>query len=186
MVSPRESAHDAPPFGHGARVYNVIDSRQSYLQDVVVAGLRALQYEEAAANSVHFSYEMVALSPRTCAELNIPISEEDRAKPYVEVSGRKGLGVKIDDLGNTLTLNVRPGPGDDPFITAMISGEQKELKLVENRGGKMESPLVNLLAELRKHPDVKRLVAGLEREVEAGKTTPAAAARRMLEVFHGR
>jgi LAO/AO transport system kinase len=43
-----------------------------------------------------------------------------------------------------------------------------------------------LLAELRKHPEVKRLVAGLEREVETGKTTPAAAARRMLEAFHGR
>ena len=43
-----------------------------------------------------------------------------------------------------------------------------------------------LLAELRKHPEVKRLVPGLEREVEAGKSTPAAAARRMLEAFHGR
>jgi LAO/AO transport system kinase len=43
-----------------------------------------------------------------------------------------------------------------------------------------------LLAALRKHPDVKRLVGGLEREVEAGKTTPAAAARHVLEVFHGR
>lgn len=43
-----------------------------------------------------------------------------------------------------------------------------------------------LLAELRKHPDIRRMVGGLEREVEAGKTTPAAAARRMLEIFHGR
>ena len=89
---------DAPSFGGGARVYNVIDSRQSYLQDVVVAGLRALDYNEQADASVHFSYEMVALSPRTCVELGIALSEEDQKKAYVEVSGRKGLGVKADDL----------------------------------------------------------------------------------------
>jgi len=85
-------------FGAGARVYNVIDSRQSYLQDVVVAGLRALNYEKQAENSIHFSYEMVALSPGTCVEMGIELSEEDKRKPYVEVSGRKGLGVKADDL----------------------------------------------------------------------------------------
>jgi arginyl-tRNA synthetase len=88
----------APEFGRGARVYNVIDSRQSYLQDVVVAGLRALQFEPQADASVHFSYEMVALSPRTSVELGVKLSEEDRKRPYVEVSGRKGLGVKADDL----------------------------------------------------------------------------------------
>jgi arginyl-tRNA synthetase len=85
-------------FGGGELVYNVIDSRQSYLQDVVVAGLRALGYNEQADHSVHFSYEMVALSPVTCVELGIDLSEEDRRRPYVEVSGRKGLGVKADDL----------------------------------------------------------------------------------------
>jgi arginyl-tRNA synthetase len=89
-------------FGHGSRVYNVIDTRQSYLQDVVVAGLRGLGYEKQADQSVHFSYEMVALSPRCCAELGIPLSEEDRKRPYVEVSGRKGLGVKADDLMDSL------------------------------------------------------------------------------------
>jgi arginyl-tRNA synthetase len=98
-----DNADDTPPsFGHGTRVYNVIDVRQSYLQDVVVAGLKALGFAEQAAQSVHFSYEMVALSPRCCAELGIPLSEEDRKRPYVEVSGRKGLGVKADDLIDTL------------------------------------------------------------------------------------
>ncbi len=92
-------------FGKGERVYNVIDSRQSYLQDVVVAGLRALGYDEQAGRSVHFSYEMVALTPRTCVELGIELSEEDRRKPYVEVSGRKGLGVKADDLIDRLIEN---------------------------------------------------------------------------------
>ncbi len=92
-------------FGGGSRVYNVIDSRQSYLQDVVVAGLRALGYAEQADRSVHFSYEMVALSPRTCVELGIELSEEDKRRPYVEVSGRKGLGVKADDLIDKLIEN---------------------------------------------------------------------------------
>jgi arginyl-tRNA synthetase len=94
-VEPHEGA---PRFGGGARVYNVIDSRQSYLQDVVVAGLRALDFQQQADASIHFSYEMVALSPRTCIEMGIELSEEDKKRPYVEVSGRKGLGVKADDL----------------------------------------------------------------------------------------
>jgi arginyl-tRNA synthetase len=87
-----------PAFGRASRVFNVIDSRQSYLQDVVVAGLNALGFSEQAAHSIHFSYEMVALSPRTCVEMGIALSEEDKRRPYVEVSGRKGLGVKADDL----------------------------------------------------------------------------------------
>jgi arginyl-tRNA synthetase len=96
---PQESGQQ---FGHGVKVYNVIDTRQSYLQDVVVSGLRALGYEKQADQSVHFNYEMVALSPRCCADLGIPLSEEDSKKTYVEVSGRKGLGVKADDLIDTL------------------------------------------------------------------------------------
>ncbi len=85
-------------FGGGTSVFNVIDSRQSYLQDVVVAGLKALGYQNQADKSIHFSYEMVALTPRTCVELGIELSEEDKAKTTVEMSGRKGLGVKADDL----------------------------------------------------------------------------------------
>jgi arginyl-tRNA synthetase len=88
----------APQFGQGALVYNVIDARQSYLQDVVVAGLRALGYNQQADRSVHFSYEMVVLSPRTCVELGIELSEEDQKRSHIEMSGRKGLGVKVDDL----------------------------------------------------------------------------------------
>jgi arginyl-tRNA synthetase len=104
-VSTDEPQASSPQFGRGARVYNVIDSRQSYLQDVVVAGLRALDFTEQAENSIHFSYEMVALSPRTSVELGIELSEEDKRKPYVEVSGRKGLGVKADDLIDKLIEN---------------------------------------------------------------------------------
>ena len=101
-VTTGEPTETAPQFGHGSRVYNVIDARQSYLQDVVVAGLRGLGYTAQADQSVHFSYEMVALTPGCCAELGIQLSEEDRARPYVEVAGRKGQGVKADDLMDTL------------------------------------------------------------------------------------
>ena len=88
----------APEFGRATRVYNVIDSRQAYLQRIVIAGLRALGYAEQADRSVHFSYEMVALSPRCAREMGYTLSEEDTKKPHIEVSGRKGLGVKADDL----------------------------------------------------------------------------------------
>jgi arginyl-tRNA synthetase len=85
-------------FGGASKVYNVIDTRQSYLQKVVVQGLRALHYDTQAAKSVHFSYEMVALSPRSLKELGLEAAPGDEGKSFVEVSGRKGLGVKADDL----------------------------------------------------------------------------------------
>jgi len=85
-------------FGSATRVYNVIDARQAYLQKVVVQGLRALHFEAEAAKSIHFSYEMVALSLRSLKYLGIEATAEECAKGFVEVSGRKGLGVKADDL----------------------------------------------------------------------------------------
>ncbi len=87
-----------PNFGGGVKVYNVIDSRQAYPQEIVARGVVALVPEIGADASVHFGYEMVALSPAACEELGIELSEEDRARPYIEMSGRKGLGVKADDL----------------------------------------------------------------------------------------
>jgi arginyl-tRNA synthetase len=93
----------APPFGGARRIYNVIDSRQMYLQALLSQALRALGHAEQAENSVHFSYEMVALSHATARELGYEPAAEDARKPFVEVSGRKGLGVKIDDLLDLLT-----------------------------------------------------------------------------------
>jgi len=87
-----------PNFGGGAIVYNVIDSRQSYPQEIVKRGVAAVVPEFGENASVHLSYEMVALSPTACEELGIALSEEDRKRPYIEMSGRKGLGVKADDL----------------------------------------------------------------------------------------
>jgi arginyl-tRNA synthetase len=96
-----ETDRAAPPFGHAKRIYNVIDSRQMYLQALLSQALRTLGHAREAENSVHFSYEMVALSHATARELGYDIAAaegEEAAKPFVEVSGRKGLGVKIDDL----------------------------------------------------------------------------------------
>jgi arginyl-tRNA synthetase len=98
---------EPPAFGHADRVYNVIDSRQAYLQNIVIQGLKALGFEKQAENSVHFSYEMVALTPACCDELGFPLAEQDRIRPYVEVSGRKGLGVKADDLLDALIKKAR-------------------------------------------------------------------------------
>jgi len=83
-------------------VYNVIDVRQAYLQKVVKEGLRLLGHAREADRSIHFSYEMVALTPATAKALGIDISEEDSKKAYIEMSGRKGLGVKADDLMDAL------------------------------------------------------------------------------------
>ncbi|OFV97913.1 MAG: arginine--tRNA ligase [Acidobacteria bacterium RIFCSPLOWO2_12_FULL_54_10] len=102
-MSSSERGKPSPAFGNGKIVYNVIDTRQSYLQDIVAAGLRALGYAAQADRSIHFSYEMVALSPRCCEEMGIELSPEEQKRPYIEVSGRKGLGVKADDLIDRLT-----------------------------------------------------------------------------------
>jgi arginyl-tRNA synthetase len=97
-----EGRPDAPPFGRACAAYAVIDSRQSYLQNLVKTAFHALGYHAEAENLHHFAYEVVALSPRCAEEMGIELSDEDRQRPYVEVSGRKGLGVKADDLIDAL------------------------------------------------------------------------------------
>ena len=102
-----EGTKDHPAFGHGRSVYNVIDVRQSYLQNIVRQGLLALGYEEQARRSIHFSYEVVALTPACAEQLGVEISPEDRKRPHIEVSGRKGQGVKADDLLDTLEIETK-------------------------------------------------------------------------------
>jgi arginyl-tRNA synthetase len=96
---------DHPLFGGAAYAYNVIDVRQSYLQKLLKQALIAVGHPEGAERSHHFSYEMVALSHATAKTLGYapPPDSEDAKRPFVEVSGRKGLGVKADDLLDTLT-----------------------------------------------------------------------------------
>ncbi len=91
-----------PPFGLASAVYNVIDTRQSYLQQLLVQALTAMQHPREAERSIHFSYEMVALSRSTAHALGYTSSSQE-SKPFVEVSGRKGLGVKADDLLDKVT-----------------------------------------------------------------------------------
>jgi len=96
-----------PHFGDVAEIYNVIDARQSEAQNTVIEALRGLGHNEAADHYTHFSYEMVALTPRCATELGYTLSEEDKARSYIEVSGRKGFGVKADDLLDRLIASAR-------------------------------------------------------------------------------
>jgi arginyl-tRNA synthetase len=96
---------NVPAFGNNETVYNVIDSRQSYPQEVVKKGVALIFPEKGEKASVHLSYEMVALSPAAAAELDFEISDEDRQKSFIEMSGRKGLGVKADELISRLEEN---------------------------------------------------------------------------------
>jgi len=106
-ISAETGEADHPHFGGAQAIYNVIDSRQSDPQANVIEALRGLGYTEQAARYTHFSYEMVALTPRCALELGYDVSEEDRARPYIEVSGRKGFGVKADDLIDKLIAATR-------------------------------------------------------------------------------
>ncbi len=100
-----EAGH--PRFGEVREIYNVIDARQSEAQNTVVEALRSLGYTEQADHFTHFSYEMVALTPRCAAELGYELSEEDKTRPFIEVSGRKGFGVKADDLMDALLTSAK-------------------------------------------------------------------------------
>lgn len=97
-ISAEHGDPEHPHFGGVEATYNVIDSRQSEAQNSVIEALRGLGHGEHADKLKHFSYEMVALTPRCAAELGYELSEEDKGRAYVEVSGRKGFGVKADDL----------------------------------------------------------------------------------------
>ncbi len=106
-ISATDGEPDHPHFGDVSEIYNVIDARQAEAQNAVIEALRALGYNEQADHYTHFSYEMVALTPRCAAELGYQLSEEDRARPYIEVSGRKGFGVKADDLIDRLIASAK-------------------------------------------------------------------------------
>jgi arginyl-tRNA synthetase len=101
-ISAETGEADHPHFGGVNAIYNVIDSRQSDPQNNVIEAIRGLGYTQQAENYHHFSYEMVALTPRCALDLGYDVSEEDQKRSYIEVSGRKGFGVKADDLLNAL------------------------------------------------------------------------------------
>ncbi|HYU78799.1 MAG TPA: DALR anticodon-binding domain-containing protein, partial [Vicinamibacterales bacterium] len=102
-ADPASAAPAHPSFGRAVIVCNVIDTRQAYLQKLLKQALAALGFGEQAGRSIHYAYEMVALTHNTARELGYDAAE-DTGKPFVEVSGRKGLGVKADDLLDRLTV----------------------------------------------------------------------------------
>lgn len=104
-TSEENDGDGAPEFGHGETIYNVIDSRQSYPQEIVKKGVAAISPDKGEHASIHLAYEMVALSPAAAEELGFKLSDEDRGRPFIEMSGRKGLGVKADDLIDRLETN---------------------------------------------------------------------------------
>ena len=106
-ISSTQGEKDHPHFGDVAEIYNVIDARQSEAQNTVIEALRGLGHNEAADHYTHFSYEMVALTPRCAAELGYALSDEDKTRSYIEVSGRKGFGVKADDLLDQLIVSAK-------------------------------------------------------------------------------
>src|SRR5438309_5180240 len=106
-ISATDGEPEHPHFGDVSEIYNVIDTRQAEAQNTVIEALRELGYKEQAAHYTHFSYEMVALTPRCAAELGYQISDEDKIRPYIEVSGRKGFGVKADDLLDRLIASAK-------------------------------------------------------------------------------
>jgi arginyl-tRNA synthetase len=101
-ISAETGEANHPHFGGVNAIYNVIDSRQSDPQNNVIEAIRGLGHTEQAENYHHFSYEMVALTPRCAMDLGYEVSEEDQKRSYIEVSGRKGFGVKADDLLDSL------------------------------------------------------------------------------------
>ncbi len=97
-ISTEDGEHPHPSFGHASAVYNVIDSRQDEPQAQVKEALRALGFVAESEHFTHLNYAMVALTPRCAEELGYTLREEDKGRAYIEVSGRKGFGVKADDL----------------------------------------------------------------------------------------
>ena len=106
-ISTEHGEEHHPHFGGAQAIYNVIDARQSDPQANVIQALRGMGHVDQANRYVHFSYEMVALTPRCAGELGYSVSDEDKARPYIEVSGRKGFGVKADDLIDKLIAATR-------------------------------------------------------------------------------
>ncbi len=101
-TEPQQGETEHPHFGGVSEIYNVIDARQADPQETVKEAIRLLGYQDQAEHYTHFSYEMVALTPRCALDLGYIVSDEDQQKSYIEVSGRKGFGVKADDLMDKL------------------------------------------------------------------------------------
>jgi len=124
-ISAEKGDEPHPHFGGAQAIYNVIDARQSDPQANVIQALRGMGHTDQADRYTHFSYEMVALTPRCAVELGYDVSAEDLARPYIEVSGRKGFGVKADDLIDKLIAATRAEV--DARQTVSDDGERQQI-----------------------------------------------------------
>jgi arginyl-tRNA synthetase len=129
-ISTTDGEKEHPHFGDVAEIYNVIDARQSEAQNTVIEALRGLGHDEAADRYIHFSYEMVALTPRCAAELGYKLSDEDQGRAWIEVSGRKGFGVKADDLLDALITSA----GKEVDARHPESGEEERASIASQIG----------------------------------------------------
>lgn len=117
---PAENDPAHPQFGSGAAYFNVIDIGQAYPQHYVKLGVMAVDHDERVERSAHLGYEKVVLSVATAEQLGQQVTDEDRKRGVVSMSGRKGLGVKVDDLIQALRVNAilevaarHSGPSED-------------------------------------------------------------------------
>lgn len=76
-------------FNQAKTSINVIDVRQSYVQNVVKAIVEAIK----KVNYLHYAYEVVALSKGTANLLGIKTNEE-----FLHMSGRRGIYINADDV----------------------------------------------------------------------------------------
>ena len=129
-ISTVDGERDHPNFGGATAIYNVIDSRQADPQANVIQALRGMGHTAQADHYIHFGYEMVALTPRCALELGYEVAPEDRDSPYILVSGRKGFGVKADDLIDKLIA----------ATSAEVEERKTARSVAENRASPPRSP----------------------------------------------
>jgi arginyl-tRNA synthetase len=100
----------------------VIDTRQSYPQQVVIECLRQTGFVKQADQSVHLAYEVVNLSPQAARILGAEGTED---KKSLAMSGRAGTGVKAMDFINRVKQKViekADHPMDGKTVSALASG----------------------------------------------------------------
>ncbi|WP_446743950.1 arginine--tRNA ligase [Silvibacterium acidisoli] len=195
-ISAESGEAEHPHFGGAQAIYNVIDSRQSDPQANVIEALRGLGYTEQAEHYTHFSYEMVALTPRCAEELGYAVPEEDKARPYIEVSGRKGFGVKADDLIDKLiaatsseVVERHPELGEgerDEIAKAIAVGALRYFMLKYTRNTVIAFDFKDALSfEGETGPYLQYAVVRTRSIFRKGETTPEAALAAMASVDAG-
>jgi arginyl-tRNA synthetase len=86
---------------------------------VVQRALRRLHHDREADNSIHLSYEVVALTPAAAAELGVEIEE---GRESIALSGRRGIEVRADDLLDRAIARLSANARDDETAKAVAAG----------------------------------------------------------------